>query len=407
MHSRTSSENSIEVTSISKCFHIYDAPAKRLLQMLWRGKRRYYREFWALKETTFTIRRGETVGIIGRNGAGKSTLLQIIAGTLTPTSGHVRINGRLAALLELGSGFNPEFSGRENVFMNAALLGLSRQEISRRYDEIVAFSGIGDFIEQPVKHYSSGMFARLAFSVAANVDPEILIVDEALSVGDMAFQERSISKMKEIRRSGTSILFVSHSLPSVRNFCDRAIWLERGSVQMTGERLEVCDAYQAAMDEELRSELSTDRKKDKSATGDAAQGLGKTIRITAARPEKPHYRMGDDITIRIDLAFDRTPPPAYGVGVLVHDHRGTLVAVVNTIRDEIVCQEAKTPWLLTLKRIALAPGRYFATISIPDETVMFSFDKLENAFEFEILQERNRLGFSLAEGIVRLEHSWN
>ena len=199
------SDVAIRIQNLSKCYHIYDKPRDRLMQMLARGRKQYFREFWALKEVSLDVKKGETVGIIGRNGSGKSTLLQMICGTLNPTSGSIQANGRIAALLELGSGFNPEFTGRENVYMNGSILGLSKEEIDSRFDDIAAFADIGEFIEQPVKTYSSGMMVRLAFSVAINVEPEILVVDEALSVGDEIFQRKCFSRIEAIRAGGATI----------------------------------------------------------------------------------------------------------------------------------------------------------------------------------------------------------
>jgi lipopolysaccharide transport system ATP-binding protein len=212
--------------------------------MLSRGRKQYFREFWALQDVSFTIKKGETVGIIGRNGSGKSTLLQIICGTLTPSSGQVQTTGRVAALLELGSGFNPEFSGRENVYMNAAILGLTKDETDIRFSEIEAFAEIGDFIDQPVKSYSSGMMVRLAFAVAINVDPQILIVDEALSVGDELFQRKCFARIEAIKASGATILFVSHSGSTIVELCDRAILLDSGDKLIEGSPKSVIGKYQ-------------------------------------------------------------------------------------------------------------------------------------------------------------------
>ncbi len=202
----------------------------------------YYREFWALKGINFEVRQGDTVGIIGRNGSGKSTLLQIICGTLQPTSGEVTVRGRVAALLELGAGFNPEFTGRENVYMSASILGLSRDQVDRKYDDIVAFADIGDFLEQPVKTYSSGMYVRLAFAVIAHVDADILVVDEALAVGDAIFVQKCMRFLRKFREKGT-LLFVSHDTSSVLNFCQSAVWLDRGRMRMHGAAQETCNAY--------------------------------------------------------------------------------------------------------------------------------------------------------------------
>lgn len=239
-----SSEIAIEVRDLAKCYQIYEKPRDRLLQMiLGRFGRRFYREFWALEGLTFTIPKGRVYGVLGRNGAGKSTLLQLLCGTVTPTHGDVRVEGRVAALLELGSGFNPEFTGIENVYMNAQLLGLSHEEVDGKLAEILEFADIGDFASQPVKTYSSGMFARLAFSVVIHVDPDVLIVDEALSVGDAWFQHKSMARMRRLMESGCTVLFVSHSIDAIRALCDQAIWLESGKVKMSGPAVEVTNAY--------------------------------------------------------------------------------------------------------------------------------------------------------------------
>ena len=241
----------IRVNSLSKCYHTYDKPQDRLKQSLYprfqrifKEEKRYFREFWALKDVSFEIRKGETIGIIGRNGSGKSTLLQMICGTLNPTSGNIQTNGRIAALLELGSGFNPEFTGRENVHMNASVLGLGNEEIDARFDDIAAFAEIGEFIEQPVKTYSSGMMVRLAFAVAINVDPEILIVDEALSVGDELFQRKCFSRIESIRASGATILFVSHSGGQIVELCDRAVLMDAGEKLAVGVPKQIVGRYQ-------------------------------------------------------------------------------------------------------------------------------------------------------------------
>lgn len=248
----SSSDLAIQAKNLSKCYNIYNKPADRLKQSIvpkvlgaiGKPLRTYYREFWALRNLSLDIKKGETVGIIGRNGSGKSTLLQIISGILTPTSGSIETNGRITALLELGSGFNPEFTGRENVFLNGAILGLSNAEIEARFDAITQFADIGDFIEQPVKFYSSGMTVRLAFAVQAMVDPDILIVDEALAVGDERFQRKCFNRLNELKQNGTSILFVSHSMQQVIELCDRVLLLEQGEQVLFAEPQTTVRAYQ-------------------------------------------------------------------------------------------------------------------------------------------------------------------
>lgn len=252
----------ISIENIGKAYRIWESPSARLLSPLQAGlagllptdsalachqlrkAASRYRDFHALRNVSFSVKRGESVGIIGRNGSGKSTLLQIIAGTLLPTTGSVKVTGRIAALLELGSGFNPDFTGRENVYLNGAVLGLSRREVDDRFDQIASFADIGDFIEQPVKTYSSGMLMRLAFAVQTALDLEILIVDEALAVGDAPFQAKCFARMRALIEKGTSILLVSHDIGTIRNFCRRAICLSGGVTVATGVAKDVCDKYQ-------------------------------------------------------------------------------------------------------------------------------------------------------------------
>lgn len=232
----------VNVTNLGKCYHIYDKPQDRIKQVFSRRKK-YYREFWALQDINLTVKRGEAIGIIGRNGSGKSTLLQMLCQTLTPTTGKIEINGRIAALLELGAGFNHEFTGRENVYLNGAILGFSRKEMHARFDEIAAFADIGDFMDQPVKTYSSGMFVRLAFSVQAGVNPDILIVDEALSVGDIFFQQKCAKRMQQLRDQGTTLVFVSHDMAAIRDLCENAIYLRKGQVIFSGDSSEAVRQY--------------------------------------------------------------------------------------------------------------------------------------------------------------------
>ena len=246
------SEYAVKVENLSKCYHIYDHPRDRLKQFilprLYRSigltPRQYFREFWALRDVSFVVRKGETFGIVGSNGSGKSTLLQMICGTLNPSGGSVQTVGRVAALLELGSGFKPEFTGRENVYMNAALLGLRQDEINARFEKIAAFADIGDFLDQPVKRYSSGMYVRLAFAVIANVDADILLIDEALAVGDISFAQKCMRFLQEFKSRG-ALLFVSHNPNAVVSLCDNALWLDKGSLKALGSAKHVTESYLA------------------------------------------------------------------------------------------------------------------------------------------------------------------
>jgi lipopolysaccharide transport system ATP-binding protein len=234
----------LRVEGLSKCFHLYDSPRQRLLQALWGRRRRLYREWWALKNVSFELPRGETLGVVGRNGSGKSTLLQLICGTLTPTEGQVERAGRVGALLELGSGFNPEFSGLENVYLNAALLGLQTAEIEQQLDAILAFADIGSFIDQPIKSYSSGMVMRLAFAVQAHVNPDVLVVDEALAVGDELFQRKCYRRLEALREQGCSTLLVTHNCQLINQHCDQALLLHQGQLRLLDRSQRVTALYQ-------------------------------------------------------------------------------------------------------------------------------------------------------------------
>lgn len=236
----------LHIENLSKCYHVYANPADRLKQAFWGKKKQFYKEFWALKDISFDVNQGEAVGIIGRNGSGKSTLLQLICKTLAPTSGQIKVNGRIAALLELGAGFNPEFTGRENVYMNGAILGFDRKAMNERFDSIAAFADIGNFIDQPVKTYSSGMFVRLAFAVQVCVEPNILIIDEALAVGDIFFQQKCHKKLTELLNNGTTILLVSHAMNQVEQFCQRALLLDEGTPLFFGKANEAVKRYYLA-----------------------------------------------------------------------------------------------------------------------------------------------------------------
>ncbi len=287
------SDIAIAVQGVSKSFAIFSRPEDRLKQMLVRGRQQYFRSFEALREVSFEVRRGETFGIVGRNGSGKSTLLQIICGTLTPTTGNVRHGGRIAPLLELGAGFNPEFTGRENIRINGLLLGLSEREIDERRQDMIDFAGIGDFIDQPVKTYSTGMYVRLAFAVAINSVPDILIIDEALAVGDESFQRKCYARIEALKKSGATILFVSHAAQTVMELCDRALVLDAGEPLLIAEPKIAVGYYQKllfadpAQNAAIRAEIARLRAgiQPAAAMPPAASPAGAAAAIAAVEPE--------------------------------------------------------------------------------------------------------------------------
>jgi lipopolysaccharide transport system ATP-binding protein len=308
-----SNEIVIDVKNISKRYEIYEKPRDRLKQLVLPTLHRiwsrlsplhtippqYFREFWALRNVTFQVKRGETVGIIGRNGSGKSTLLQLICGTLSPTSGDVVVTGRISALLELGSGFNPEYTGRENVFMNGQILGLSQKEIESKYEAIIKFANIGDFIERPVKTYSSGMTVRLAFAVAINVDPIILIIDEALAVGDMNFQAKCMTALARIQEQGTTVLFVSHSIDSVKSLCSKGVFLEHGKVQAFGPASDVAAQFTKMMREEKNSEYLGVTDKVSSSEFEEVEGKGQQVK--SKRSVSTDLKLSEEFDERVSV----------------------------------------------------------------------------------------------------------
>ena len=324
----------IQVQNLSKSYFIYARPQDRLKQSIYPKLQRlvgnqprvYYNEFWALKDVSFEVKKGETVGIIGRNGSGKSTLLQLICGTLSPTWGNIETSGRVAALLELGSGFNPEFTGRENVHLNASILGLTKEEIDLRYDDIAAFADIGEFIEQPVKTYSSGMMVRLAFAVVANVDADILVVDEALAVGDAYFVQKCMRFMRGFIERGT-LLFVSHDTSAVVNLCKRAILLDKGGVCREGSPKEVTEHYLAALYEDKQGPSKMGAPPyPKSRCSDAhdyrdmrqdlinASALRNDIEVFRFRPESSAFGTGHASVFSVYLLDEKGHPLSWVVG---------------------------------------------------------------------------------------------
>jgi lipopolysaccharide transport system ATP-binding protein len=341
----------LRVENVSKQYRIYARPGDRLKESLTRGRLKRHREFWALKGVSFEVESGTTTGVIGPNGCGKSTLLQIIAGTLEPTGGNVWREGRVAALLELGAGFDPEGTGVENVYMNAALMGLSRRETERLFPEIERFAEIGAFIRQPVKTYSSGMFVRLAFAVAANVEPDILVIDEALAVGDAVFQHRCLRRIKEIQERGATVLFVSHDAAAVRALCSRAILMSAGRVLQDGPPSEVLNHYQkivmereqAYEDESASDDPQPEGEGDAESFaplrytyrhGDGSAEIVSAEMLDASRRPVGVVETGSPLTVRVRARFNREVDDAV-FGFLVNDSRGVHAYGTNTKEQQI------------------------------------------------------------------------
>ena len=330
-----SSDAAIKVESLSKCYQIYDTPRDRLKQfvlprlqqVIGLHPKEYYREFWALKNVSFVVPQGKIVGILGKNGAGKSTLLQIICGTLNSSNGSVSVKGRVAALLELGSGFNPEFTGIENVYLNGQIIGLTRQEVDAKLNDILEFADIGDFVYQPVKTYSSGMFARLAFAVAINVDPDILIVDEALSVGDIFFQSKCYRKFNDLKEAGKTILFVSHDMGSVIKYCERCLLINKGKQVMVGKSSEAVDVYKKILanqyDDETKEEEETEESAEQTEERTEADASGA---VSAEKPKKGLWRERLIANAQLVEYGDKA---AEIVDFAIIDHKGMITSSVD------------------------------------------------------------------------------
>lgn len=428
-----SSEVAISVKNISKCYEMYAQPRDRLLQFFSFSKRKYFKEFWALRDISFTINKGETVGILGRNGSGKSTLLQIIAGTLAPTIGEVYTNGVLAALLELGSGFNPEFSGRENIYLNGAILGFSKAEMDERFDEIVNFADIGEHLDQPVKTYSSGMAVRLAFAVQACVFPQILIVDEALAVGDEKFQRKCFDYIERLRAEGCSILLVTHSTATVEKFCQRGILIHKGEMHGIGPAKEIVDQYHAliysdekaylryqkklvAADEHTSTELSSSsshvgQTKKTHLIESNTSGARALIReweiLDAEGIPSEQFRTGD--AVKLNFVVDvLSPLKEIQAGILIRTVEGVSAFGTSTLYHHNNYINAESGNVLRFDfdiKANLCEGTYFITLAIAEAIShgdMLYLDRKTDVIVLKIYQPR-----LLASGIAMLDSCIN
>lgn len=401
-----SSKPRIQVQGLTKTYHLYRRPGDRLLQMVLRRLRpgaRLYQEFHALRDVSFTVADGEVLGIVGQNGAGKSTLLQLVCGTLTPTAGTVTVRGRVAALLELGAGFNPEFTGRENVYLSAAVLGLSRAEIDARFDAMVDFAGIGPFLDQPVKTYSSGMFVRLAFAVASSVDPDILVIDEALAVGDGAFARKSFERILELKERGVTILFCSHALYQIEAFCTRALWLDAGQVRMLGAPAEVVAAY----GQHLAALAAPPAPAPQAAPAPPPAGSGRItgvrVRLDGHEGQDLAGRSGESrLEVAVSFSLDPAlPDPTVGV---VLDY-GTAVAAASAVTKSDGAAVTRHPSgcgvaVVTFPALALRKGPYRVSAYLACEGAMHLYDQAVAVASLTLEDPAPE------PGLVRLPHGW-
>ena len=416
MLSETSSEWAIEARDLGKSYSLYERSGDRLKQLLWGRWRRtgkpYFRDFWALKGVNFAIRPGEVVGIVGRNGAGKSTLLQMVCGTLAPTTGDLKVKGRVAALLELGAGFNPDFTGLENIYMNAAILGLSQAQVDARLEGILAFADIGDFISQPVKTYSSGMYMRLAFAVATSVEPDILVIDEALSVGDGAFARKSFDRIMGLKDAGKTILFCSHSMYQVEALCSRALWIEGGTLRMMGSAADVTSAYQTSLNASMAASPALYAKTAESAASaapdaSAAAGTGRIDRIFATANGLSGRELDvvsgeTDLEITIEFSIDPAlPPPSVAFGF--SDANVLTVASALSANDGISLKPdayGHGRAVVLFPKLPLLKGRYTITGFLLCENGLHPYDQMERCMALNVTQR------GLEQGLVTLPHEW-
>ncbi|MBF2066011.1 MAG: ABC transporter ATP-binding protein [Calothrix sp. C42_A2020_038] len=392
-------EIAISLKNVSKCYKRYAHPVDRLKELLLPHFSKGL-EFMALRDINLDIPKGQTVGIIGRNGSGKSTMLQIIAGTLAPTTGKVIVKGRVSALLELGSGFNPEFTGRQNVFFNGRLLGLSQNEIEAKFDDIAGFADIGDFIDQPVKTYSSGMFVRLAFAVAVNVDPEVLIVDEALAVGDIVFQHRCMRRMRALMDSGVTTLFVSHDSSAIKTLCNWAIMIHDGQIYTTGAPNDVTITYLKLLTDLELGISPSDVKPDKEDrinqdTAITRRGSGKarieTVRMLNCLGEDagdtPIFGFNEAVTLVVTLkAYVKLSSCI--LGFYICDKNGNEIIGTNTFEENIKIAHLDSEQRIIIKfkfKLPLRPASYSLTVAGAENNEALTFDWIDNAMVFQVL----------------------
>jgi ABC-2 type transport system ATP-binding protein len=383
----------IHLSDVSKLFRLYQERNRSLKATVLERKRSRYTELWALKDISLSIDSHETVGIIGHNGSGKSTLLKCLARILKPDRGTVHTRGMVASMLELGTGFHPDLSGRENVHVNGLVLGLSRREVDQRMDEIVAFAGLEKFIDTPVRNYSSGMYMRLGFSVAAHVDPDILVIDEVLAVGDEAFQRTCLSKLAEFRDAGKTIVTVSHSMPTLLDICDRIVWLENGKIRAIGQPREVVDQY--------RGSSPDDRETARIGTGE--------VRLTTAALTDPagnilkQCRTGDMVELRFDVEA-KGPVEDLHICLSIRLADGTLVTGPGTrdVKLQTGRINGQARFWMAVNALSLLPGTYDVDLTLRDAELLHVYDGMTPALSFDVLPSAG----SELSGLVTLDPIW-
>lgn len=394
----------IKLEHINKLYNLYDKPIDRLKETISIVKKSFHKEYYALKDISFHVKKGESIGIVGKNGSGKSTLLKIITGVLNATSGNLYVNGKISAMLELGAGFNPEYTGIENIYLNGTMMGYSKDEMERRIDSIIDFADIGDFIKQPVKTYSSGMFARLAFAVSINVEPEILIVDEALSVGDMRFQIKCMDKMKEMMEGGTTVLFVSHDTNAIRRFCTKAIWIDKGVIRDIGDVNRVADRYVDFLKgtEQVSDRVEKDRKKFRPKDNEVAEIIDFQF-FNSMYKETNEVMFDEPVKIQVtyDVYDEDILEPVLGIALRGCDE--TYINGLNTLLDG-----KKIPWkygrniilLEYTEGILALGGKYYFDVALFDQTATVPIQYLSKVKEIVVISKYK------GEGVYIMPHLW-
>lgn len=400
----------IEVVDLSKRFRLYANRAGSLKESLVARGRKRYDDFWALRDVSLSIESGTTFGFIGHNGSGKSTMLRCITGIYKPTSGRVEVSGRVSALLELGSGFHPDLTGRENVYLNASILGLSKREIDDVFDDIVDFAGIGQFIDTPVKVYSSGMYVRLGFAVAVHVRPEILIVDEVIAVGDEEFQRRCFDHIYRLRNDGVTIVLVSHSLGLVQTMCDRVAWFDRGHLMAEGPAVEVVSSYLKVVNaKEVERLEGEDPHIPTPDDGGSRRGTGEVRFTDVALLDDAGTRSmfgATDSPLRVRMEYEVAEEVEHPVfGVSIRHESGTLIALTTTFADNVRTGVAKGPGAveLHLDRLGLLNGNYTISVYAIDRHQQHTFDEIERAFPLHVRGEAT-LGH---DGLIEIPSTWH
>lgn len=413
------SDYAISVEHLDKMYKLYDKPSDRFKEALGLTRKKKYREHYALHDVNFKVKKGETVGIIGTNGSGKSTILKIITGVLNPTAGEVKVNGRISALLELGAGFNMEYTGIENVYLNGTMIGFSREEIDAKLDSILEFADIGDFVNQPVKTYSSGMFVRLAFAVAINIDPEILIVDEALSVGDVFFQSKCYHKFEEFKKLGKTILFVSHDLGSIGKYCDRVVLLNQGVKLNEGQPKEMIDIYKKLLvNQYTEAEAEEEKNEDKKQEESNGKKLWKDL--TSSNPDIIEYgngmaeiidygvadkdgnmtnaiEKGSDFSIMFKVKFnEKVSEPIFAI--TIKDLKGTEITGTNTMFENISTGSAAPGDIKSVKftqNMNLQGGDYLVSLGCTGyKSGEFTvYHRLYDVFNITVVSQKNTVGY--------------